>query len=151
MTKNYTERKPNPAEKLMQHGWSILLYDGRCWLCTSIVRFAAQRAGHQLIAFCAVQSDSGRAALNRSIATPRNRYGVLVLEENQVSEGADAMLHIMDQLEGPWAGIASGLRRIPHTVRDWIYNIIVTHRYRVLPKRNQCMFIGPEKLRRYVV
>ena len=90
MNKNYTERKSNPAEKLIQHGWSILLYDGRCWLCTSIVRFAAQRAGHHLIAFCAVQSDSGRAALNRSIATPGKGYGVLVFEEERVLKRSDA-------------------------------------------------------------
>ncbi len=151
MNKNYTEVKSNLTEKLIQHGWSIALYDGHCWICTSIVRFAAQRAGHRLIAFCAVQSDSGRAALNQSSAAPRKGYDVLVLEEGRVLEGADAMLRIMDQLQGPWQRIARGLRRIPHWVRDGIYNTIVTHRYRMLPKRNQCMFIGPEKLRRYVV
>jgi len=41
MNKNYTERKSNLTEKLIQHGWIIALYDGHSRVCTSIVRFAA--------------------------------------------------------------------------------------------------------------
>ncbi len=151
MSKCYTEKRPGAAEKLMQHGWSIMLYDGDCRLCTSVVRFAAKRAGHHLIAFSAMQSNAGQSALNRACPPPHSSDSVMILEEERVLQGSDAVLRLMDCLDGPWHRLAGALRRVPHGLRDSACNLIVNNRYRLLPKRRQCMLVGPEKPRRYVL
>jgi len=151
MSKCYTDKRPGTAEKLMQHGWSIMLYDGDCRLCTGVVRFAAKRAGHHLIAFSAMQSNAAKSALNRVGPSQRISDSVMILEEERVLEGCDAVLRLMDCLDGPWQRVAGALRRVPHGLRDGACNLIVNNRYRLLPKRRQCMLVGPEKPRRYVV
>ncbi len=135
----------------MQHGWSIMLYDGECRLCTSMVRFAAKRAGHHLIAFSAMQSNAGQSTLKRLKPARLNPKSVLILEENNVLEGSDAVLRLLEHLNGPWQHIAVALRHIPRRLRDRICNLIVDNRYRLLARRRQCMLIGSESPRRYVV
>jgi len=139
------------AEKLMQHGWSILLYDGECRLCTGVVRFAARRCGHRLLAFSAMQSRAGQSALDRLCPKHRASDRVLVLDEHSVLEGSDAVLRLLDHMDGPWQQLAASLRRVPHGLRDSACNLIINNRYRLLPRRRHCMLVGPEKTRRYIV
>jgi len=151
MSKRFTEKRPSVAEKLTQHGWSVMFYDGECRLCTSVVRFAAKRSGHNLIAFSAMQSHSGQSVRNKLNTSNTHPNRILMLEEECTLEGSDAVLRLLDNMEGPWQRLAGALRRVPHPLRDGACNLIVNSRHRLLPKRRQCMLVGPEKLRRYVV
>ena len=94
MHKCYTDKMPGKAEKLMQHGWSIMLYDGDCRLCTGVVRFAAKHAGPHLIAFSAMQSHAGKSALERMCPSHQVSDRVMILEEKGPLQGSDAVLHL---------------------------------------------------------
>ncbi len=143
------ERLP-VAERLAEHGWSVMLYDGACVFCSRSVRFVAARSQRSLLAFSAMQSDAAHAALERRGRSAEDFDTLLVLEADRVLERSDAVLRLMERMEPPWPLLAELVRRIPRSMRDAFYRVVAANRYRILGRQRECMLVGPELGRRYV-
>ncbi len=86
------DNPPPLIERLLQHGWCVMLYDGDCVLCSSAVKFIAERSTRSLLAFCAMQSEAGREAMTR-LGKPLHVYEtIVVLDGKQVLECSNAAL-----------------------------------------------------------
>ena len=144
--------KPTPLiDRLLQHGWSVMLYDGDCVLCSSSVEFIAKRSSRSLLAFCAMQSDAGREALNR-LGKPLHDYEtVVVLERGKVLERSDATLRLFEHMLPPWPGIARRIRFLPGVMRDAFYRIIAKYRFVILGRRAECMLLADSEQRRFIL
>ena len=143
--------RPPLIERLLAHGWSVMLYDGNCVLCSSAARYISKRSTRSLLAFCAMQSDAGREALAALGKSLRDYETVIVLEENKVLERGDAALRLFEHMLHPWPHIARLVRRIPGGLRDAIYRVVARYRFRILARRDECMLIAESARRKFIL
>ena len=60
-----------------------------------------------------------------------------------------AVLRIARYLRWPWPLLCLGLA-LPETLRDWLYDLIASNRYRLFGKSDVCMVPTPEVRRRFL-
>ena len=147
-------RNANPTpliERLMQHGWCVMLYDGDCVLCSSAAKFIADRSTRSLLAFCAMQSQAGREALT-TLGKPLHGYEtILVLDGEQTLERSNAALRLFDHMTQPWPRIAWLVRGLPIGVLDAIYRWVAKNRFTFLGRRHECMLLAESEQRRFIL
>lgn len=136
-------RKPTPSTAIAETVHPLVLFDGVCTLCNGVVRFIAERDPKGLFRFASLQSEAAQPLL-RQAGFPDGYTGSLVLiEENgAVFTRSDAALRIAQRLDSPlrWA---AGLRVVPRSVRDVVYDLIATYRYQVFGREAACPVPSP--------
>lgn len=142
--------RPSVTERLLEHGWSVLIFDGDCVLCSASVRFVAARSRRGLLAFSAMQSEPARRALGALGDAGEIDRSMLVLSTQGPLRRSDAVLHLLARMDAPWACLARVLRWVPRGLRDGIYNFVARNRYRLFGRRKHCMLAPPEMIRRFV-
>ena len=145
-----TGERPPLIGRLLAHGWSVMLYDGNCVLCSSAARYISKRSTRSLLAFCAMQSDAGRETLAGLGKSLRDYETVIVLEENRVLERGDAALRLFEHMLHPWPKIARLVRRVPARLRDAIYRVVARYRFRVVGRRDECMLLAESARRKFI-
>ena len=146
---------PPVTERLVEHGWSVMVYDGYCRYCTQAVRLVAERSRGQLLAFSAMQSPAGSdtVSAHNKLAKQENtidRATTIVLTPAGTLQRSDAILHLLTFMPTPWPAIARTLAYVPRVIRDAVYTAVDRARL-VLPKRrSECMVSLPEMARRFV-
>lgn len=124
----------------------VILFDGVCRLCNGWVRFLLKYDTRATFKLCSVQSEEGKAILSH-FGFPTETYDTLLLVEGgQVSTRSEAILRVLRQLPGPWRFFLV-LRVIPRGLRDWCYDRIAAHRYRLFGRYDQCT-VPPESSRK---
>lgn len=130
--------RPHPSGNLVDIGDApVLLFDGRCGLCSAAVRFVLARERRPEFRFAPLQSDIARALLAErghevSLDT------VVVIEHSRVLTRSRAVLAIARRLRRPWSW-AVALRAVPTPLADAVYMFIARHRHRVLGRTEACM------------
>lgn len=117
----------------------VVLFDGVCNLCNASVRFIIRRDPEGKIKFAALQSPAGQSLLSGHHLLHNEFYTIVFIRNGKVYQQSDAVLQITRELGRPWPLIYSVGRMIPHTVRDWIYKIIATNRYKIFGRKSECM------------
>jgi predicted DCC family thiol-disulfide oxidoreductase YuxK len=127
----------------------ILLFDGVCNLCVSVVNFTIKRDSEEKFKFAALQSESGQALLKK-YNLPTNEFGsfVFIKGENYFLKSS-AALHVLKELGGVWK-LFYLFMIVPGPLRDFIYNIVARTRYSLFGKRDSCMIPTPEVKRRFL-
>jgi predicted DCC family thiol-disulfide oxidoreductase YuxK len=132
----------------------VLLYDGVCGFCNKTVQMILERDQRGTLRFAALQSDYGRAVVERH---PELR-GVdsVVYVEGSPGEGgervfarSDAALRVLKYLGGAWK-ILLAARVIPKPVRDFFYDLFARNRYRMFGKYESCRLPPPEVRSRFL-
>ena len=141
--------RPSRVERLLEHGWTVILYDGECELCSAIVKFIANRSRNSLLAFSAIQAASFQIERGRDNAA-RAYQTIFVLEGSQVLESGDAVIRLLQKMDRPWSALAVVARIAPRIVRDFVYRFVARNRYRVFGRRQSCLFCVPDEGRRFV-
>ena len=126
---------------------AIVLYDGVCGLCNGLVQFLLKRDTHDRLRYASLQSEFAGAILKRHGADPHDLDTVyIVVGHNEPNEKmlarSDAILYLAEQLGGIW-GIAKIGRVIPRVIRDGMYKLVATNRYRMFGKYETCMLPEP--------
>ena len=117
---------------------NILLFDGVCNLCNSIVQFTIKRDPKGKFKFASLQSKSGQALLKKfDLPTDDFASFVLIKGDNYFLKSS-AGLHVLKELGGVWKLFYISII-FPRPLRDFIYNIIAKTRYRIFGKRDTCM------------
>ena len=125
----------------------IVLYDGVCGLCNRAVQFLLQRDRHDRFRFASLQSDFAARLLDRHGIDHTKLDTVYAVvhhgESNEtVLAKSDAFLLFAQVLGGVWSLARVG-RVIPRAVRNWLYDLVATNRYRVFGKSESCMLPDP--------
>ena len=132
----------------------VLLYDGVCGFCNKTVQMILERDPAGTMRFAALQSDYGRAVVERH-ASLRGVDSVVFVENanggdlERVFVRSDAALKVVAYLGGFWK-IFLAAYVIPKPLRDYFYDLFARNRYRVFGKYDTCMLPPPEVRSRFL-
>ena len=123
----------------------VLLYDGVCGLCNRLVRFVLKRDPQARFRFASLQSDYAARILKSHGFDPQDLDTLYVAEEagERVTARSDAVIFMLHELGGLWRAVSVALHIFPKPLRDWGYNVVARHRYRIFGRYETCLL--PEK------
>jgi predicted DCC family thiol-disulfide oxidoreductase YuxK len=135
-------------------GAHLVLYDGVCGLCSSLLQFLLTHDRGGVFAFAALQSATGRAAVEGLGGDPTELTSFYVLanyrtRHSRIFARSTAALFVAGQLGWPWKA-AVIVRVLPSALLDRAYNVIARNRYRVFGRFEQCLHPRQEFRDRFV-
>lgn len=127
----------------------IILFDGVCNYCNSIVNFIIRQDKRQKFVFAPLQSPSGQELL-RKHNLPYTNFDTFVLIDNEKAYlRSSAALSVLGKL--PWYWKWTQLFWIvPHFLRNGVYNLVARNRYKWFGKKESCMIPTPEVRARFL-
>lgn len=122
----------------------IILFDGVCNLCDSVVQYVIKHDKRDDFRFVALQSETGQAII-KHIGTDTSKIDSIILYEPGTAYfyKSDAALEIARTLGG-FLSLAVAFKIIPVKVRNLLYDYIAENRYKWYGKKESCMIPGPE-------
>jgi predicted DCC family thiol-disulfide oxidoreductase YuxK len=120
----------------------VVLYDGVCALCNRLVRFVIRRDRRDYFRFSAIQSDFSQSLLRRRGVDPHLLDTVYLVtgrfpHEHLLSR-SEAVAEILKELGGIWKISGVLFSYLPKMLRDRIYRMVASSRYRVFGKFQAC-------------
>jgi predicted DCC family thiol-disulfide oxidoreductase YuxK len=131
----------------------VLLYDGECGLCASIVRFVLDREKERTLRFAALKSPFAARVLGRRPDLQGIDSVVWVeLDEahapTKILVRSAAALRLARYLGGGWRFL-SATWIVPRPIRDWMYDVVAARRHRITGSEN-CLVPTPETRQRFL-
>lgn len=127
---------------------NIILYDGICVFCSRWIRFVAKRDASRIFRFTAIQSDYGTRLARAFNIDPGNPDTNAVIHGGVAYFKSDAALMVLAALPG-WGWVRL-LRGVPKPLRDAVYTLVASNRYRIFGKYEAC-FLGDDSFRTRVI
>ena len=115
----------------------IVVFDGMCNLCSSVVDFISARDPRSVFMFVPMQSLRGRQLLEEHGVSIDQVDTFLLIANSGALVRSDAAIAIASELRRPW-NLLTVLRHVPRPVRDCIYSVVAKNRYRWFGKRATC-------------
>ena len=119
----------------------IVVFDGMCRLCSSLVDFITARDPRNVFTFVSMQSPRGQKLLEMHGVSVDQVDTFLLIRNGGALVRSDAAIAIAAELRRPW-NMLTGLRHVPRPVRDWVYSFVARNRYRWFGKRATCKLPG---------
>ena len=129
----------------MNYDHPIILFDGRCYLCSGSVMFILKRERKRgEFRFASLQSKKASELLGeKKELKDKNESGSVILIENgRIYSKSTAALRITRKLRRGWP-LLYGFIVVPRFIRDGIYNWIAKNRFKWFGKMDKD-FIPPE-------
>src|SRR5215469_11523924 len=124
----------------MEH--PVLLYDGVCGFCNRLVQLVLRHDDEKVLRFASLQSSFGSRVLTLhgvDTSAMRTAYVLATGDQGQVLlQRSEAILFLLDRFGGIWSMLAQMVRLVPLRIRDWAYNVIARHRYRIFGRYESC-------------
>ncbi len=132
----------------------IVLYDGVCGLCNRVTQVLLKYDHKDLFRYASLQSDFAGKILRRHGADPSELDTVCVVlnyetPQEKVLVRSDAVLYLGRELGGIW-GVMAWSRVIPRFIRDAVYNLVASTRYKVFGKYETCMLPEPRHRNKFL-
>lgn len=116
----------------------VILFDGVCNFCNSIVNFIIKQDRNKIFKFAALQSDAGQKLLQQYKLPTKDFDSFILIDDGKVYKSSTAGLKLYNKL--PWYWKWSQIFWIvPKFIRDAIYNVIANNRYKWFGKKENCM------------
>ena len=123
---------------MMHDDSRTVLFDGICHLCNAAVRFIIKRDPEGVFRFAPMQSDIGRALIEKYHGSGFEPDTILLIKNGVCHEGSDAVLEILKEL--PRCGFRYRVLKLtPKPVRDALYKMAADNRYRLFGRRERCL------------
>lgn len=127
----------------------IILFDGVCNLCSSVVQFVIKRDKKDQFKFASLQGDAGQQILKK-FNLPNNTFNSFILLEGEIlSTRSAAALRVAKYLGSGWS-LLYGLMIIPRFLRDGVYNWIAKNRYKWFGKKEECWVPTPALRKKFL-
>lgn len=127
----------------------IVLFDGVCNFCSSVVRFAISKDTIGIFRFAPLQSEAGHFFLNKFHLSTDDVYSFVLVEGDKFFIRSTAALRLCKKLKGLWP-LLYMLIIIPRPVRDFVYNVVAENRYKWFGKRQECFVPSAEIRNRFL-
>ncbi|GAA0647807.1 thiol-disulfide oxidoreductase DCC family protein [Brevundimonas lenta] len=126
----------------------LILFDGVCVFCSRWVQFVLRLDRDARFRFLPIQSEKGRALAVRYGIDPDMPETNAVISGGRIFFKSDAALTVLGQLveTAPLAG----LKVVPRSWRDPIYDLIARNRYRIFGRTDACMVPSEADRARFV-
>jgi len=127
----------------------VLIYDGKCVLCSGFVQFILRIDRHRRLRLLAAQTATGMA-LYRHFNLPADDYETnILLEEGRAWLKSEGSIRVFERLGFPWSLMAVG-RILPRPIRDGLYEVIARHRLRWFGTRDTCLVFDASHADRFI-
>jgi predicted DCC family thiol-disulfide oxidoreductase YuxK len=127
----------------------ILVFDGKCALCSATVQFIFAHDHERRFRFVVAQSPLG-AALYRHFGLDSQDYETnIVLENGKALTMSESSIRIFELVGWPWS-LMSTFRALPRFVRDWAYEIVARNRLKWFGARETCFVPTPADRARFL-
>jgi predicted DCC family thiol-disulfide oxidoreductase YuxK len=127
----------------------IILFDGVCNFCSSMVNFIIRQDKKRVFRFAALQSEAGQKLLEQ-YHLPREKFDSFFLIDNgKAYKSSTAGLRLYGRLPWYWKWTQI-FWIVPRFLRDAVYNLIARNRYRWFGKKESCMVPTPEVRARFL-
>jgi predicted DCC family thiol-disulfide oxidoreductase YuxK len=127
----------------------VVLYDGTCGLCDRSVQLILRHDRRGRFRFAALQSDIGRALLERHGLPVDALDTVVLVEDGRAWQKSAAALRIARGMDAPWPAFRA-FAIVPRPVRDFFYDRVAKSRYRIFGRVDACMLPPPEVRARFL-
>jgi predicted DCC family thiol-disulfide oxidoreductase YuxK len=127
----------------------VVLYDGTCGLCDRSVQLILRHDRRGRFRFAALQSDIGRALLERHGLPTDTLDSVVLVEDGRAWRKSAAALRIAGGMDAPWPAFRA-FAIIPRPIRDFFYDGVAKSRYRIFGRVDVCMLPPPEVRARFL-
>ncbi len=115
----------------------IILFDGICNLCNSLINFIINRDNSDYFLFIPLQSEEAVELLSKFKIEERTMAGLILIENNTLYTKSTATLRISRKLNRLYP-LLYVLIFVPRIFRDGLYNIVARNRYRLFGKIDSC-------------
>jgi predicted DCC family thiol-disulfide oxidoreductase YuxK len=127
----------------------VLLFDGVCNLCHAGIRAAVRLDGAGRLRFAPLQSAVGRVLLERAGLDADYFDSVVLVDGDEAYTKSAAVLQACRYLDGPLP-LLSPLVVLPEGLRDAVYDLVATYRYRLFGRREACEIPDPALRERFL-
>ncbi len=136
----------------MVHHRPVILFDGVCNLCNSVIRWVIERDKEGRFDFASLQSDAARKELEELLGAEEMDAlpdSIVLLDSEGVHTRSAAALRIARGLDSPYTLLRLGVV-LPRPIRDAVYDLIARNRYRWFGRRDTCMTPSPDLAARFL-
>ena len=125
----------------------IIFFDGPCRLCNGFVQTILKIDHAKTFQFSSLQSATARRLLSEQDLS----LASVIYYDGQVTVSkSEAVIQILQQLDGFYTFLAALIRAIPQSVRDSIYDLVARNRYRIFGKDEVCQLPSPRTAERFL-
>ncbi len=118
----------------------IILFDGVCNLCNTMVNFVIERDKKDDFRFVALQSETGISILKKIGLYDKNIDSIVLYEPGVAYfYKANAALEIAKSLGGIYSILGYVLNILPDSILNFGYDFIAKNRYKWFGKEDACM------------
>ena len=128
----------------------VIVFDGKCVLCSSFAQFILRKDRHARFRLLAAQSELGSALYWHFGLDPVSYETYVLLQDGKAYFRSEASIRIVDGLGGAWSLFATLARLVPASLRDALYNVIARNRLRWFGAREQCYLPEPSQADRFL-
>ncbi|HEX8461049.1 MAG TPA: DUF393 domain-containing protein, partial [Segetibacter sp.] len=107
----------------------VILFDGICNLCNSVVQFVIKKDKKNHFKFASLQSSFGQQLLKQVNLPDHNFNSFVLFYKGKVYLRSTAALMVARHLSGLWPVLYT-LIIIPSFIRNTVYNIVAANRYK---------------------
>jgi predicted DCC family thiol-disulfide oxidoreductase YuxK len=134
---------------MVHPGKPVILFDGVCNYCNSMVQFIIRQDKQQKFLFAPLQSDAGRQLLQAYQLPEKDFNSFVLIDKNKSYLRSSASLQVFKNLPWYWKW-TQVFWIVPLFIRDGIYNFIARNRYKWFGKKETCMIPSPEVKMRFL-
>ena len=137
---------------LVKQGVSLILFDGVCNLCNSLVQTVIERDEEMRFRFATLQSVAARRELEKVMGAKEIEAlpdSIVLVDSDGVHIQSAAALRIARALGPPFALLGLGTM-LPRPIRDAVYRLVARNRYRWFGRRDTCMTPTPDVMERFL-
>ncbi|WP_020175110.1 thiol-disulfide oxidoreductase DCC family protein [Methyloferula stellata] len=127
----------------------IVIFDGKCILCSSFVRFILCFDKHRRLRLLDGETPLGQMLFKHFGLDHVDYETIILLEDGRPQLKSDGSIRILEILGLPWSLAAIG-RCLPQGPRDRLYEFIARNRYRWFGRRQSCYLPDPAMADRFI-
>ncbi len=120
-----------------------VLFDGGCNLCNASVRFIIRHDRAARFSFASLES-----AFAAQFHEAKFAKSLLLIEGTHVYAKSTAVLRIARRLDGLWR-IVYVFMVVPKPLRDFAYDYVAKHRYKIFGHSQECVVPSPDHASRF--
>jgi len=127
----------------------IVFFDGVCNLCDRTVQFILKRDRKKRFLFGSLQGKTGQEYLHKYHLPADKFHSFMLIEGNVLYTRSTAVLRMLKHLGRGWQLLYVFIY-IPQPIRDGVYTLIATNRYKLFGKKDQCSLPTPDEKERFL-
>ena len=138
------------VESLLKTRSPIVVFDGKCNLCSSVVKFTLRHEEGERFSFAPITSDVGSELMARFDYNPDDARTFVIVDNGDIYDRSDGAIRLLKGLESPLPLLGTLLKLVPKLLRDRGYQLIADSRYKLFGRKDSCMVPETEFKNRFL-